>query len=143
MCAKSKWKYSNLELQKIVYMAHMFYLGEQDTPLVFGHFEAWKYGPVHPELYYTLKGWGSAPIPKNAAEFAFIGKVGQRAERKTLNETVESFPPGDGPQLIAITHREGSAWKKLYRENVRGIVIPNNEILAEYEILDEEASAAS
>ena len=45
----SGWTLSNLAMQKLLYIAHMYHLGMYDaTPLVTGHFEAWDYGPVHP-----------------------------------------------------------------------------------------------
>jgi uncharacterized phage-associated protein len=40
LCEKTGWTLSNLELQKILYIAHMFHLGETGQPLVPGHFEA-------------------------------------------------------------------------------------------------------
>ncbi|RWO77206.1 type II toxin-antitoxin system antitoxin SocA domain-containing protein [Mesorhizobium sp.] len=55
LAKQSGWSLSNLELQKILYLAHMFYLGRTGEPLVSGHFEAWDYGPVHPDLYHRVK----------------------------------------------------------------------------------------
>ena len=34
----SSWRFSNLELQKIIYICHMLYLGQQGEPLVKGDF---------------------------------------------------------------------------------------------------------
>ena len=43
----SSWRFSNLELQKIIYISHMLYLGQEEKPLVEGYFQVWNYGPAH------------------------------------------------------------------------------------------------
>mgnify|MGYP006283548483 CR=1 FL=1 len=71
LAARSGWTLSNLELQKILYLAHMVHLGRTDgAPLVHGLFEAWDYGPVHPDLYHRVKIFGSSPV-KNIPGFNF------------------------------------------------------------------------
>ena len=60
---RSNQSLSNLELQKLLYLAHMFYMGRYDgEPLVHGEFEAWDYGPVHPTLYQRARTFGSNPV---------------------------------------------------------------------------------
>ena len=44
MADRSGWNLSNLELQKILYIAHMFHLGRHSTALVRGEFQAWDLG---------------------------------------------------------------------------------------------------
>ncbi|QZN99150.1 Panacea domain-containing protein [Chenggangzhangella methanolivorans] len=60
------WTLSNLEIQKILYLAHMYHLGRTGQPLINEAFEAWDYGPVVPEVYGRAKGTGSAPIRPSA-----------------------------------------------------------------------------
>ena len=43
--ARSHWSLSNLKMQKLLYIAHMFHLGIYNKPLVCEFFEAWDYGP--------------------------------------------------------------------------------------------------
>ena len=57
LAKKSGWKYTNLELQKLLYIAHMIHLGKTGEPLFEDAFEAWNYGPVIPGLYYFLKSY--------------------------------------------------------------------------------------
>jgi uncharacterized phage-associated protein len=56
----SDWKLSNLQMQKILYLAHMVYMDKNSgEPLVDEDFQAWDYGPVLPSLYYihpAIKG---------------------------------------------------------------------------------------
>ena len=46
------WSVSNLKMQKILYIAHQYHLGNYGEPLVHALFEAWDYRPVHPDLYH-------------------------------------------------------------------------------------------
>ena len=132
---QSNWKYSNLEYQKVIYIAHMFHLGAENEPLVSGEFEAWKYGPVHPELYRYLKVYGPLPVPRTFALFGQVRNLREGSESWWLDDAVEAFPPGSGARLVAITHREESAWTKHYEENRAGVVIPAESIIEEYEAL--------
>ena len=62
LCQHSGWTLTNLRLQKLLYLAHMFHLGMTDKGLVDGHFEAWELGPVHPKVYREVRKFGSSPI---------------------------------------------------------------------------------
>lgn len=134
----SDWRYSNLELQKLIYVAHMFHLGEEKKPLVYGNFEAWEYGPVHPELYHFLKIFGARPIPKTFGLFKFVEDLTKGTEAYWLEDTAEAFPPGNGPRLVAMTHRNGSAWTNFYKDTSIGTVIPEKAIIDEYRLYQNE-----
>jgi uncharacterized phage-associated protein len=53
VCERRTWGVSNLEINKILYFAHMLFLGRHglDSPLVEEMFQAWDYGPVLPSVY--------------------------------------------------------------------------------------------
>ena len=125
----SGWALSNLTMQKIAYLAHMFHLGKIDEPLVSGHFEAWDYGPVHPQLYNAVKMFGSGSV-----ESYVFNKVPEMEEcigTQYLDTLTEKF--GEKPsELISITHWEKGAWAKYYSPGLRGIIIPNKAIKDEY-----------
>ena len=129
---RSGWRLSNLEMQKIIYIAHMFHLGQQGSPLVYGYFEAWDYGPVHPDLYHYVKSFGAAPINNNLGIFDFFEDLEEGKERQLLDSAVKAFPPNSGPKLVAIAHWRNGAWKKHYAPGERNIIIPNEDILQEY-----------
>ena len=129
---KSKWRLSNLEMQKIIYLAHMMHLGSEDAPLVYGYFEAWDYGPVHPELYHYVKMFGAGPITNDLGLFDFIDSPSAGSERNALKAVLDSFPPGSGPGLVAATHWDEGAWRKLYEPEKSHIIIPNEDICEEF-----------
>ena len=124
------WSLSNLKMQKILYIAHMYHLGNYDSPLVQGFFEAWDYGPVHPDLYHRAKVFGADPVGNIFHSFKDLEDEG--TEKRLLDAAAKQLSVISSAQLIATTHREGGAWAKHYVPGVRGIEIPNEDILKEY-----------
>jgi len=129
MAERSQWKLSNLALQKLCYIAHMVCLGRHEKPLVAGHFEAWAWGPVHPELYHKVSRHGRDPVAKET--FGNVQSPDETEERQYLDLAVDKLGH-DLPRLLAITHWEHGAWAKLYNPKERGTVIPNPVIMQEY-----------
>ncbi|WP_145979787.1 Panacea domain-containing protein [Chelatococcus daeguensis] len=127
------WVYG-LELQKILYLAHMFYLGRTGgEPLVPGHFEAWDYGPVHPDLYHKAKIFGADPVENI---FHGVADLGAGPEREILDEAYEKLGKAGPGRLVSATHRPGGAWDTNYVPGVRHIIISNDDILNEYRKLN-------
>ena len=130
LCERSKWRLTNLELQKILYIAHMNHMGIIGKPLIDGYFEAWDYGPVVPEVYHTVKMFGAEPI----GDFVFPPtKIEDlSSEAKALDKTYGILAGASPGKLVAITHREGGAWEKHYNPKEHGIIIPNKDIAREF-----------
>ncbi|QQS10750.1 MAG: SocA family protein [Rhodospirillales bacterium] len=131
VCEVRGWNVSNLEIQKILYLAHMTFLGRSEGKkrLVSEHFEAWDYGPVLPTVYHRAKAFGNGPV-KNV--FVAYPRPRGGAEAEMIQEAVESLEDKTPGELVAITHWHGGAWAKHYASGGRGIVIPNADILDEY-----------
>lgn len=134
--SQSGWTLSNLEMQKILYLAHMFHLGRTGgKPLVIGNFEAWDYGPVHPDLYHHAKIFGSDPV-KNI--FSGVDLPPKGPERDIIDEAFANLGSLGPGRLVNATHQPGGAWDQNYIPGARHIVIPNSDILAEYRGLDDD-----
>lgn len=134
---QSDWRYTHLEIQKILYLTHMVYLGKFKEPLVTGKFEAWEYGPVHTELHQILLEWGNVSIPASAGVYQTVDisifDSGAAKEARLLRVSAKSLPPGNGPKLLAITNANVSAWTKAYDNVRRSRIITDEAILKEYE----------
>lgn len=135
ICELSKWQTSNLRLQKLLYIAHMYHIGiTKGEDLIEEDFYVWQHGPVEPELYHYCKGFGSDYIPnifpvnggvrKNGSEFKILKKISDIANKKKLSNK----------QLVDFTHwekgawfRAGERWKHRY-----SIIIPREMIKEEY-----------
>ena len=130
LCKTSGWSITNLELQKLLYIAHMFHLGETGDLLVTGHFEAWDYGPVMPNVYQKAKVFGRSPVGKI---FNLVADIDDESpEASTLDSAVRHLGNAAPGRLVAITHWDGGAWAKHYSPGDRNRVIPNEDILQEY-----------
>lgn len=126
----NNWGRTNLELQKILYIAHMVHLGRNDgVPLINTHFEAWDYGPVVPYLYHEIKFFGSEPV-KDIFFSSHVVQDGTEAE--AIEETCEMVSDLTSGRLVAITHWEKGAWAEVYQSGVRNSIIPDDLILREY-----------
>ena len=129
LARRSGWALSNLALQKILYLAHMFFLGRTGQPLVSGNFEAWDYGPIHPTLYHFVKMFGSSPVEN---VFHSVPDAPDGPEAAIIDEAFDGLGSALPGQLVAATHRQGGAWEIHYVPGTHHVVIPNEAIAAEY-----------
>jgi len=131
ICKKSGWTVSNLQLQKLMYLAQMIYMGRNNgKPLFDGTFQAWDYGPVEPNLYHTVKGYGSGRIPD-----VFSGALGFEEDdprRKVMDDVCKRFLKFSAGDLVDITHSDKGAWAEYYTPRARNIIIPDEAIFDEY-----------
>lgn len=134
LCAKSGWTLTNLQAQKILYLAHMFYMGRNaGRSLVDGQFEAWDFGPVHPALYRRLRIFGRDSVQNI---FHDAVDIPDGPEAAIIDEAYEGLGHLGAGQLVSATHKPGGAWQKVYQPGVMGIPIPNQAILDEYQALN-------
>jgi len=130
ICRKTNWSISNLELQKYLYLAHMFSLGEFNKPLIDGHFEAWYYGPVHPRVYHQFKVFGADLI--KGFEYIEDHKVESNKQVVWLISAMVQMLESNQPwQLVELTHWKNGAWSKKYNPD-HPVQILNEDILEEY-----------
>lgn len=115
---------TNMKLQKLVYFAHGVMLAVTDKPLIEEDVSAWKLGPVIPELYAKLKGYGASnildPIPVKES----ISSDG--IDKQCVEFVWSNFKDYDGMQLSRISHAEGTPWKQVWSPDGYFIEIPND-----------------
>lgn len=132
-CEASGWTLSNLQLHKILYLAHMVYSGEHDGEPLIGdeRFQAWDYGPVLPSVYRYASSYGSSKIQNI---FNHVPPVDFRTEEyQTIVNAVESLGNMEPFQLVDITHEPDSAWANSYIPGAKFVPIDQGEILNEYQ----------
>ena len=132
LCELSGWEVSNFRLQKLLYIADMYYMGRTEgKALIDEDFEAWQYGPVEPMLYRYCKVYGASSIgrifPKNG------GAGDNTPEFEILNEITEAAKGVTDAALVSFTHWEKGAWYEVYKRRKREIIIPRHLIMEEYE----------
>ena len=95
-----------LQVNKFVYFCHAWMLGIYHRPLLKQPVEAWRYGPVVPEVYRSLRRYGWYPI------FSLIDIADEQYdadETNIIDQVWEKYSPFSGTQLSAMTHCEGDA----------------------------------
>ena len=136
LCELSGWSLTHLKLQKLLYLAHMVYLGRNNEPLINEeYFEAWTYGPVLPSLYKKLNFFGNNPISNIFYNATHLDE--KREESILLKEIHDFFGNKEGWELVGLTHHPKGAWAKNYVP-YRNITISNDDILKEYQTINEK-----
>lgn len=128
----SNWSLSNLQLQKIAYIAEMIHLGRHGTPLLREQWQAWDYGPVQPDLYHKAKVYGTAPVKDI---FHLPPLRPETSEFKAVQDAYKLMADLTPGQMVAATHQTGGAWANHYKAGHKGVVIPKEDIRREYATL--------
>jgi uncharacterized phage-associated protein len=110
-----------LQLIKLVYIAHGWYLALTSKPLIRETPEAWKYGPVVPSLYQEFKRFGNSPVTRRAGEFGFNVPPPELPEdgedgglHRFLQKIWKVYGKYTGAQLSTLTHQEGTPWHEVW-----------------------------
>lgn len=124
----SEGSYSQLKLQKLIYIANLIHYAEFKQFLVKENFEAWDYGPVIPSLYHKLKENGRLCIP-DKLKIDNNSKLSETQKNllAKVNENFGKLPPS---VLVSITHMKDGAWDKCYIPRA-SIDIPESHIADE------------
>jgi uncharacterized phage-associated protein len=123
-----------MKLQKLLYLAHGWHLVFFSEGLISQGIEAWKYGPVIPEVYREFKEFKGSPITRRARiSDAYLGLS---AIQKPLIESVwRIYKDKTGIYLSMLTHERGSAWERTRHDctDDYSAVIPNDRIREEFQ----------
>lgn len=102
---------TNLKLQKILYFAQRDHFRNTQSVLFEDKIEAWKYGPVVPDVYHRYKYCGNFPItladiPQDMSE--------EIPEKDFLDGIWIKYGIYSANKLVQITHAPGTAWNAVY-----------------------------
>lgn len=141
--AKSKGKaLTPLQLMKLVYISHGWHWAIKGVDLFPERIEAWKYGPVIPDLYHATKKFGRNPIP-----LASVGSEDVWVDietQKFLADVFDKYGHLSGVSLSALTHKAGSPWYQRYIDGIMGIEIEDSLIRDHYtKLLNEYRHSSS
>jgi uncharacterized phage-associated protein len=123
-----------MQLVKLTYISHGFSLGLSGEPLIRDSVEAWKYGPVVPPLYKSVKRFGNGYIQGLIERPIWArGEELSNDDRQLLQDVFEKYGRLTGIQLSYLTHRTGTPWHRTYRPDGWSDNIPNDLIQAHYQ----------
>lgn len=112
---------TNLKLQKLLYFCHAMFAVSKNGELLIkdATFQAWRYGPVIPEVYYRFNIHGQSEIPL-IVEGNFNGL--DKIEIRIIEEVWTTLRDKSAFDLVEISHARGGPWDNAFSEG------ENNEI---------------
>ena len=116
-----------MQVLKLAYYCHAWMLGLYHRPLLEQPVEAWKLGPVVPDIYRSLRRYGGEPV-RRVIDLTSLG-VGERPydrfETNVLDQVSEKYGTLTGIQLSAMTHAPGTPWHQIWNKYGRNAIIPD------------------
>ena len=124
---------TTMHVIKLVYICHGWMLGIHSRKLCYEPAEAWRYGPVIPNVYYTFKAFGGLPIDIEPQDSSAKFDDYQNA---LIEEVLDKYQNYSGLELSSVAHKAGTPWCQVYN-NGRGLgaIIPDRLIQKYYEQL--------
>lgn len=124
-----------MQLLKLVYIAHGWMLGLYGVPLIKNRIQAWKFGPVIPDLYHAVKHCKDGPVlnPIRVPDEPFA-----EAEDNIIRQIYEIYGEISGVGLSNLTHQPGTPWDRVFVDGLSHIPIPNDIIQEHYHALAQE-----
>jgi uncharacterized phage-associated protein len=125
--------YTNLSLNKLVYLAFEASLVHRFVEFTPAKIEAWQYGPVFRELYQAFKKYGDSPVVELVQKFSAESRELVVATEPFLADDLsfleniyEEFGRCSAGELVRISHKKGGAWHIVW--NGLGKTHPGMEI---------------
>lgn len=129
-----------MKLLKLVYIAHGWHRGYLDKNLINDAVQAWRYGPVIPDLYRKIKHYGKRQIDAPLEGYGLPGDernpIPDERTLALLEKVWGAYSRLSAAQLSAMTHLPGTPWDQTWRssggDNYSGAIIANDLIDAHY-----------
>ncbi|MFT6910759.1 MAG: putative phage-associated protein [Oleiphilaceae bacterium] len=128
--------FTNLQLQKLTYVCHGLSLAHLGRPLITDDVFAWQYGPVVPSVYFRFKLYGANYIKER------MDLILDSESETIVKDVVAKLGDLSGPQLVELTHREGSPWSTVW-DGSQNKVIPDYIIQAHYHKIQQSGHTSS
>ncbi|WP_060482063.1 Panacea domain-containing protein [Pseudomonas sp. NBRC 111119] len=129
-----------MQVLKLVYISHGWFRGYFSQNLINDAVQAWRYGPVIPDLYRKLKHYGrgtiDSAIPGYGVPGDYQNPLSNPHTLALLDRIWEIYGGYTGVQLSAMTHQTGTPWDQIWHQsggdNYSGAIIPNELIERHY-----------
>jgi uncharacterized phage-associated protein len=144
--------FNQMQLQKLVYVAHGWTLAQAGQPLTGDRPEAWSFGPVYRRLSDALAHYGIAPVTSEIRTNEFQPFVGINAQPETARADLIPFEMDtiamvyqdygllDSCHLSLITQTVGTPWARVFADGAGEFKdIPHDLVRAQFVEFAEEA----
>jgi len=120
-----------MQVIKMTYIAHGWYLAFTDKPLINELVEAWKFGPVIYSLYHILKRYYDNPITQEIkVDIPSYEAFKQDSEtQRFLGSIWDKYKKYSGYQLSILTHAQNTPWQETIKPYELTGYLPSNLII--------------
>ncbi|HAS8556441.1 TPA: DUF4065 domain-containing protein [Vibrio vulnificus] len=135
---------SNLQLQKLVYIANGYMLGWKNKSLCIQPMEAWEYGPVIGDVYHVFKHNGKENIPVNTDMVTELD--GDKDAEYIISGVIQHYGAKSAQELVSLTHQKDTPWditwsklhnkersvpidEKLIKNHFRKVISPSENVV--------------
>lgn len=132
-------KLTIMQLLKLIYISHGWHLETTGgSPLIRNKIEAWKFGPVIPDVYNAYRGQG-VTIDRAAPEYPPPHLTDHAAA--ILEYTYKAYGSMSAQQLSDLTHETGGPWETATTRFGYFAPITDDVILPHYQMKRQAAQA--
>ncbi len=110
---------TNMQLQKLVYIAQGFSLALLNSPIYFDDTQAWRHGPVIPSLYEELGHYGSQPVTLPLQSYDSIGDIDHQ---NIIDLVYSKYGIFHGFTLSDFTHKQNTPWTSTWNRKKHGVI---------------------
>jgi len=129
---------SIMTLLKLVYVSHGWHLEIFKKPLFLNRIEAWKFGPVIPDVYNAFRGQGV----NVRHEIPLLGITLETQDANLLEEIYGIYGHMNAFKLSEITHEVDGPWDRATKLRGHFAQISDDVILEHYQGKRAKANAA-
>ena len=109
-----------MKMQKLIYLAHGYFLAEQDKPMIAEKFEAWRFGPVLASIYRECKHFKGEEITEYLMDHA-KNKTASLPDDDHVIETIDfvwkHYQKYDAMVLSRFTHEVDGPWQQTIEDS--------------------------
>ena len=147
--------FDQMQLQKLVYIAHGWTLAYSDQPLTGDRPEAWSFGPVYRRLSDALAGYGHDPVVREIKTDEFQPNWRTEMERQiaigdlipfemdTIAMVCEDYGGLDSGRLSLLTQIAGTPWAQVFADGAGEFRdIPHDLVRAQFVEFAEEVEGS-
>lgn len=119
---------TNLKLQKLLYFTQGLSLSVFGKPAFDDEIEAWRYGPVVPNVYSAFSLYGALDISRKYDDFEIN-------DDEILNSALYvllKFKDTNAFELVDMTHEQGTPWYNVYNSSSESLIISQNDIMVDF-----------
>jgi len=113
---------SNLKIQKLLFYIQKTYFSVYEKKIFSDDAEAWRYGPVIPEVYHCFKKYGSNNIDIIEQKPFITSREPMSFEKLLVIDFVwDEYSKYSAGTLVDLTHRD-EAWLQNYIPNINNTI---------------------